>query len=394
MARDNDVFQMLVTKGNKTALGKEKKVEELAVGQIGVFDADTNLSIDGTTPTRSFYIAVGANKNGGDTMDSINQSAGEYIQTKNIKAYSYRPHTPGKPMIVEISDFKAEKDTEYAIKINFSNQRIYAMQGSLQFIHTYVVRTACGNSCNSCNNGDCNELVKLFVEAINKDPNGLIKAEAIKAADNSVVADIDAFIKENAAVNSDDDSTNDVCLKIRLTTVPLKIKDFCAINSSYFNYRETDITVSLAQGFSCNGKVVVTQEPAYEEGSGYDVKQREYKAGGWNGRPGVYRVSETTLLPFGDFNYFADANVKYDRLAIEYQNESSGGWLDYRNDLATEIAIPTADTTTRDALIGILDKLFNPLGFDALADDATDSNTDIAVVEKTTKKGSKKDGIA
>ena len=125
MARDNDVFQVLVTKGNKAVLGKGKKVEELLDGQIGVFDADTNLSIDGTSPIKKFFVAVGVDKDGDGVIDSLNQSAGELIQTKNIGAYSYRPHTPGKPMVVEVSNFKAKCDTEYAIKLDFRNQRIY-----------------------------------------------------------------------------------------------------------------------------------------------------------------------------------------------------------------------------------------------------------------------------
>jgi len=106
MARDNDVFQVLVTKGNQAILAKGKKVEELAPDQIGIFDANTTLSVDGTTPVKEFFIAVGVDKDGDGVVDSINQSAGQTIQTRGIGAYSFRPHTPGKPMVVEISDFK------------------------------------------------------------------------------------------------------------------------------------------------------------------------------------------------------------------------------------------------------------------------------------------------
>ena len=396
MARDNDVFQVLVTKGNNAVLGKGKKVEELLDGQIGVFDADTNLSIDGTSPIKKFFVAVGVDKDGDGVIDSLNQSAGELIQTKNIGAYSYRPHTPGKPMIVEVTNFKAKCDTEYVIKLNFRNQRIYRLQGFNQFVHTYSIKSACCDGCETgCDSGDCNELVKLFVQAINTDQYGLVKAEAINPTTGTVVTDIDAFIAANATVNSDDDSTNDVCLKLRLTTVPLKIKQFCSINAHYFNPRETTITVSLIDGFSCNGKVTVTQDAVHEEGNGYDIKQREYKAGGWNGRPGPYRVSETTLLPSEGFLYFADQNVKYDRIALEYQNEATGGWLDYKNDLATEIAVPATDTVTRDSLLGVIDKIVNPLGFDNLADDTATANTDPTVVETTSEIDDvTKDGIA
>ena len=50
MSRNNDVFHLLVTKGNQAVLAKDKKVVELAPGQIGVFNYDTNLSIAATDP--------------------------------------------------------------------------------------------------------------------------------------------------------------------------------------------------------------------------------------------------------------------------------------------------------------------------------------------------------
>ena len=61
MSRNNDVFHLLVTKGNQEVLAKDKKVTELLPGQIGIFNYDTNLSFDATVATapRNFYLAVG-----------------------------------------------------------------------------------------------------------------------------------------------------------------------------------------------------------------------------------------------------------------------------------------------------------------------------------------------
>jgi hypothetical protein len=357
MARDNDVFQVLVTKGNQATLAADKKITDLKDGQIGVFDANTKLTIDGTKPVEEFFIAVGVNPTNAAEPDSINTSAGELVQTRNIGNFTYQAYKAPLPKVVEISGFKADCETDYAIKVEFRNQKIYRSQGFQQYTHVYNIKTSCCEKCEDCPSGDCNEIVKLFVEAINRDPKGLVKAEAINPTGNVVVTDIDAFILANQAVNNDDDPANDVCLKIRLTSLPLRIEEFCSINPRYFKPRETELVVSLVQGFNCNGTVTTTQEIIFEQGSGYDVREREYKAGGWNGRPGPYRTSCVTGLYSEGFKYFADAAVKYDRLALEYQNEATGGWLDYKNDLATEIAIPNTDSTTLNSLVGILNKI-------------------------------------
>ena len=98
MSRNNDVFHLLVTKGNQAVLAKDKKVVELAPGQIGVFNYDTNLSIAAADPApRNFYMAVGVDAGDGTTGD-IMKSAGSHVQGKNIVFYSFRPYTPGRAM--------------------------------------------------------------------------------------------------------------------------------------------------------------------------------------------------------------------------------------------------------------------------------------------------------
>ena len=385
MSRNNDVFQVLVTKGNSPVLNPSLTLDNLAVGQIGVFDSNTNKSVDGSSPVKKFFLAVGVDTDGDGTVDTINTSAGSVggtIDSNLVEGYSFRPHTAPRPQIIEVSDFKAGCDTEYAIKIEFRNQRNYRLQGYVPFSHTYVVKTSCCDGCEDCPSGDCNELVKLFVDAINLDERGLVVAEAVDG-NGTVITDMDAFIATNAAVNSDSDNTNDVCAKIRLTSVPLKVNNFCNVNVKYYKPRQTTMIVSLVEGFGCSGKVETTQDAAFEEGNGYDVKQREYKAGGWNGRPGPYKTLTSTGLANEGFAYFADANTKYDQIALTYDNKATGGWLEYVNDLATEIAIPESDTVTRDSLLTVLDAILTPRGFDALLDDAAIASTDPTVTKST-----------
>jgi len=383
MSVNNDVFQVLVTKGNQAVLPAGGKVDTLGVGQIGVFDANTNLSFTAGATVKDFFIAVGVDKTGGSVTNSINTSAGQLIQKKNIRAYSFRPHTAARPQVTELTDFTSSCDTDYSVKIEFRNQEVYRRQGYNQFTKLYSVRTACCDGCETCPTGDCNELAKLLIENINSDSSGLILAEAIDGPGGAVVADIDAFIATNAAVNSDADKTNDVCLSIRLTTIPSAVESYCSINTRYFKPRDTVVIVSLAGGFDCTGKITVTQEAAFEEGSGYDVMQREYKAGGYNGKPGPYRADATTGLATTGFKYFAEAGIQYDKIALTYDMFSVSGWQEHFNNLATEIAVPAVDIITRDALVAVLDSIVTPFGYDALADDAASASVDPTVVETT-----------
>ncbi len=367
MSRNNDVFQVLATKGNQPILAKDGTLDALAVGQIGVFDYDTNLALNGTEDVRQFYLAVGVDANGDGVKDNVYFSSGQMIQRNLIRYYTYKQYQQSVPQILDISNFKVDCETEYAIRIEFRNQRIYRLQGPNQFSKTYNVVTGCCEKCDECGSGDCNELVKLFVDNINLDPQGLVKAEAVDE-DGNVVTDIDAFIETNKAVNTDDDPTNDVCLKLRLTAQPLAIRQFCLINAGYYNPRDTIMITSLLEGFRCNGTIETFQEPQFEEGSGYDVYQREYEAGAWNGNPGPYRVSETTGLPI-DLKqpYLTDKSVHYDTIVLTYDQLCVGGWQEYLNNLTTDIVIPTTDTTTLNQLVLVLNGLVEPIGLHPVA---------------------------
>ncbi len=410
MSRDNDVFSVLVTKGNKAVLGPGLKPEALTDGQIGVFDADTHLSINGSVATRAFYIAVGTYGASG-ALESLRHSSGEWIQTANIKAYSFRPHTAARPMIVDVSDFKAECDTDYALKIEFRNMKIFRNQGFNQFSHVYNVRTGCCDDCGSnCFTGDANEIVKLLVNKINFDDKGFVIAQAITPVDLTVadngtsqdydagdvitnIDDLDALITFN---KTQEDETTKIYAKLRLISKPLQIsQNIAGIDLKYYNQRETTMIVSMVDGFTCGGNITTFQEAAYEEGNGYDIQQREYKTLGWQSDSGAYRTSAVTGLPFNNIKYFADASQKYDRIALEYQHEAQGGWLDYKNELATEIAVPETDTTTRNGLLTVLDAIVARVGLSALADDALIASTNPTVVEPTSEIDDvTKDGLA
>lgn len=374
MSRNNDVFQVLVTKGNQAVLAAGNKVTDLLPGQAGVFSFESNLSIDGTVPTRNFYVAVGLDEDGDGVTDNIRKSAGSHIQTRNIAFYSYRPFEAGRPMILEFKDFKTKCGEQYGIAIEFRNQQIYRTQGYVQFKVNYVVEGICCDGCSTgCESGDDNLVAKKLVDAINNDPRGFVKAEMFNTTTNAVVTDYDAFVTANLAVNTDSNLTNDVKLGVRLTSVPQKINKYMGIDTKYFHMRETFLVPSKLIGFECNGKFSVKQTAKVTQGLGYDIQYLEYLAGGWNGNPGPYRTYKVNGLA-KPITYVAETNTQYGILALTYDQFSVGGWLEYLNNEASIIAIPQADSITRASLLGVIDKLAKLSNFDELADDAANYN--------------------
>ncbi len=403
MSRNNDVFHLLVTKGNQAILAKDKKITELLPGQLGVFDFQSNVSLDATSKSRNFYLAVGVGS--GSTLVDVQKSAGSHIQGQNIVFYSFRPYTPGRPMKSLLKDYTANCETEYGIKVEFRNSEIYRTQGYNQFTKTYSIKTSCCDGCEpTCPSGDANEITKQLLINIANDPAGLIKAKAVarqplvaathgtsgaiaKGAEVSA-ADLNAIMAFNAAQT---DTSTYVYTDLEFETIPQAVSDFGSVNLKYFNLRETVILVSKIEGFKCNGSVATTQDAVFEEGSGYDVKQMEYFTKGWT--EGPYRLSTVNGVA-DDRTYVTDATAKYDIFALTYDQFSIGGWQEFLHNQATVIAVPTADTVTRNGLATILDAITVAKGFEPLADDAAAANVSTTVVERTTDKTVATDGLS
>ena len=403
MSRNNDVFHLLVTKGNQAVLAKDKKVTELLPGQIGVFNYDTNLSFDATVAAapRNFYLAVGIDAGNGTTGD-IMKSAGSHVQGKNIAFYSFRPYTPGRPMKVLLKDFVANCETEYGVKLELRNQEIYRTQGYNQFTKTYTMKTSCCDGCEpTCPSGDANEITKQLYININNDTSGLVKANikpragatlpagvTVDAQGNLTLAQVDTIMAANAAQTN---PTNYVYTDLEIETVPQTIQDFCSVSLNYMYPRQTVAILTKVGDFKCSGTVATTQTAVFEEGAGIDVKQLEYQAKGWTESP--YRVSTVNGVADNRI-YITDASAKYDVFALTYDQFSLGGWLEYFHNQASIIAIPTADATTRNGLAAILDKVAVAQSFEPLADDAAAAIADPTVIERTTDKSVTTDGIS
>ena len=405
MSRNNDVFHLLVTKGNQAVLAKDKKVTELAPGQIGVFDFGTNLSIDANASARNFYLAVGIDTTGTGATGDIMKSAGSHIQGKNIAFYSFRPYTPGRPMKVLLKDFVANCETEYGVKLELRNQEIYRTQGYNQFTKTYTMKTSCCDGCEpTCLSGDANEITRQLLINILNDPSGLVTARAIaRQALTTATHGVSANIAKGGVVSMENlekvmqfNSTqtnvaNYVFTDLEIETVTQSIMDFSSVSLNYMYPRQTVAILSKVEGFKCTGTVEVTQQAVFEEGAGIDIKQLEYMTKGWTESP--YRLS--TINGVADDRIFiTDAATKYDVFALTYDQFSLGGWLEYFHNQASIIAIPTADSTTRSGLVAILDAVTAKADMEPMADDSAAAIANPATIERTTDKTTTTDGIS
>jgi hypothetical protein len=397
MSRNNAPTSVLVTSGNQEPLPLGSTIDALSPGQIGFFDANTKVSIDGSTPTRDFFIAVGVDRTGSGTLEDVLTSAGQRIETKNVSALSFREHTAAQPMVVVVGGYNGECETDYGLKIEFRNQQIYRTQGNVQFTKTYAFRTDCCDECAGCPSGDANEVTLKLLEAIAADVDGLLTSvpvarQAITAATHGTsvdyasgavmtIADVEALKTFN---DGEDDEANHVFSNVQITSVPQSINSYCTVNLLYFHPRQTILIPSLVDGFGCKGNITVTQDAAFEEGNGYDIAQKEFHASG-NQQNLPYVLSDTTGVP-RNIEVFAVKTEKYDQFILEYDLSSKAGWNEYLNNLNTVIAIPNQDTNTRDLVAQVFDTLLDAMtvGFDDLYDDAQASNVGDNVVSPTT----------
>ena len=404
MSRNNDVFHLLVTKGNQNVLAPNLKVTDLSPGQIGVFDFGTNLSIDATASARNFYLAVGLAGPTGTTED-IMKSAGSHIQGKNIVFYSFRPYTPGQSMKVVLRDYTANCETEYGIKLELRNQEIYRTQGYNQFTKTYAMKTSCCEGCEpTCPSGDANEITKQLIINILNDPSKLVTARALarqalttathgvsaNIAKGGVVsmADLDKVMAYNAAQTN---KANYVFTDLEVETITQNIIDFSSVSLNYMYPRQTVAILTKVDGFKCTGIVETTQQAVFEEGAGIDVKQLEYKTKGWTESP--YRLSTVNGVADNKV-YVTDASTKYDVFALTYDQFSLGGWLEYFHNQASIIAIPTEDNNTRQSLVAVLDAVTAKADIEKLEGASAAAIPNPTIIEKTQDKDLYTDGIA
>jgi hypothetical protein len=367
--RNNDVFRVLPV-SNETLKEAGAAVETLAPGQLGVFNADTQLTIDETANPmpKNIFFAVGIDRDGDGAAatDDFRFSAGQFIQKSGVLGFTTQDYNAGSPMTVSIGNYRAKADTEYGIRVEFRNSKISRIQGYNQFSKAYMVTTPCADDCVvGCDSLDANALTLQLVDVINADEAGLLKAEAIARQDLlqaihgtlasyppggvMTAADVEALITFNETALDADKVFTD----IKLTSQPLKIGSYCQINLHYHKLLETTLIVSLIEGFNCSGAVTTNTYPVFAQGTGVNIQQKEYHASG-NSGSGPYKLSPVTGMAIGNIEYLSDKATNYDQVILENNFESDSGWKEYSNAVSTVFALPTGVGTVKAKLIAFL----------------------------------------
>lgn len=308
--KNNDVFQVLVV-SNTSGLASGNDVGSLAVGQLGVFDAETNKSVDiaAGTPLKA-YIAVGL-PNADGALGDIRKSAGEYINTKLINTITVQDCIPTEQEVLslDLTGYTPLKESDYVIRFNFMNEHTMTMQGFNHPAKSFVISTGAVAP-------TLKELVDAIVAEVNKD-----EEKAVVAANSADVAVLFTIGKED------------------------KVPTLAGLNPKYHYLRPLKAKLSVDGAFTLDDYTITTaNEIVYGEGSGYDIMQEEYLAGGFNGDPGIYRDSNVTgLIGYATLT-FADVTKLYWVIRLNYEFTShSGGGLPYSNQLETVIAVPCTD---------------------------------------------------
>ena len=374
MSTNNKVFQVLVTKGNQALAARGAALDALLPGQLGFYDADSNLAVDGTEVPlpRSFYAALGLGS--GATLTNVRFSAGQEIQTKNILNYTYQANEPAVASVFEISEITAKCGEDYSLKVSVTSPQIMNIFGFRPYDKTYSVQTACCKGCEPCPSGSKAELAVKLVKEINKDKDAYFTAQLFSGKPSlTLVADLNAYMANPA--------NKDVDVTIRITAKPGAIIKGDNIPQP-LGFDTAAIKMFLGTGFDCAGTVKQTVVGKQEEGLGHYIKEREYIAAGYNGNGSLYRTSGQFNESWPEATLLADTNVKYDQFNLVHDHHSKSGWLDYLNNQNTLIAVPAADAATRTALFGVLNKLGalsgqKPLAVVSDVNDAADETANI-----------------
>lgn len=366
---NSSVNQILVTKGNQALIAADKVVTDLLPGQLGFFNADTRMSIttaaDAAKANR-ILIAVGIDTNGGSVSDDFRYQAGECLQKKNMVHLNYNPASAGRAEKYRITGLKANCNADYLLKIQFTGPSVTELNTAGGVYKEYAVKTSCCTDCaTGCYQGSCVELAVKLKDALLNDSEKLFTAKLIDGA-GAEITDITAWATANPTL----------CPGIEIEGILPNIQAKCGINFNYDKVREVFFTPYLTSGFECAGTVTQVTTAKLSSGEAYDLARMEYIAMGWKNQESPYRLLGNGVQQVG--YSIVDNTKKYDTFWLQYFYKIDFG-TDHENPLQTCIAIPEADTTTRDAVAALFVNLF-PI-FDSLVDDTAAASTTGTVVE-------------
>jgi hypothetical protein len=379
MSTNNDVFKTLFLP-NKVAV-TSGNIADLSEGDWGVFNYETGVAINVAstiTLPAGFIIAYKGDGTLG-TAGEMYTSAGTHIQTKNFESITLNNDTAGVAQILQLSNVDILEDDDISLKLDLrGNTDVYMRFGANQASKFFTANVK--NLGNVGVSEDPNaEGIAQFAEGIANDVDqflslsvagtGITNSPVVYTASgvsgkagqwSDSVGDITAATAL-AQIRTYPTSSSDITMDITVGMLS-SMYNFCAVNPKYFKQRAIKGVLSLNGGETVFATVTETQAMVYEEGRGYDIQELEYLAGGFTGDPGPYRQSRLNGLPFATSSFLAVKDTFYTVAALQYVQESVGGWQRYKNDVSTYIVLQATPTNTAGYPLHALGLLATALG--------------------------------
>ena len=360
LGTNNYPFAVLVSNGTSGAFAKDQEPSALAVGQIGYFDATTNLSLDASNiaNVKEFYVGVGVDLDGSGTNTGVIKSAGQKIQRKNISNYSLSCYQNQQAQVIQVTGLKAKCDADYTLSIQFRSQALTRSYGQNFPRITYNVRTGCCADCASCSDAtSANELADLMVKTINADTNKLATAQLWDATAGAAITNLATWITANPTLTA----------SIRITGVFEKINSYVygLLNGVQDRPSGISMVATLNSGFECSGTVTEITPLSFARNTGDEVRLLEEVARGWSPEFLLYRQTASGT-PLGT-RPVRTLGTKYFMVVLDYIDNHTGGLEQYQDAQQTIIAVPCGGST---AFLTVLDALTatTQTGLKALAD--------------------------
>lgn len=341
-------FSTLVTSGNQNLA---PNINNILVGQLGVYNAQTNADITTAAQARrdGFYIAVGIDKDNDNIVDNIKKSF-NVIYPQNVISYSIKNATSHNRGIIEVVATNVTYATDYLLKLEIKSNSLFVFESQRAYTKLISYRTEDCPVITNCTYPDYFLMVKSILNQIRNDEkiNGFIDVIPFNPTNPAVEfttdAQLSAFIASNPGVFPG------------LRFYIYKPKYNPPVNELYYysNPREVEVMIIPVAGFEQNCTVTEVQKQTYEQTSGIDVMELERMSTGWEGEPGPYKEYD-----FGTkkIDYTAKQNILYTLITIHYKYNSQSGTLNYSNDEMVIIAIPSTDNTTLNAITTRLNTL-------------------------------------
>lgn len=297
-------------------------MDNLAEGQVGIFAEDSNTSIAATVDTFAelpdkFRII---SKLGGKVYTSFDTIEKSQIRNQLFKAYQSEQVNTWKTTITHCDCVKG-----FQVKINVDEDSLIRRDG-LTWTHSdFVVGVTSEEIDCQCQDGvlsgyDNNIVTKMAVEKINALNSPFFEAEAQTVA-GATIADIDAFIATNEAVNKDADTTNDVLMVLVVKGKAQAAPNYKDLEVNYVYPRGVKISpvVSVNEGEK-NFAFELVQDLRFEIGAGYDMRAEEFESLSLYTNLNNYpQLSDG--IPSGDLVYQFENGVNYDTVTFEFYTD-------------------------------------------------------------------------